>query len=361
MAEGFYSLHAQVISRGAGRSAVAAAAYRSGTDLVRVHRDGYVEHHDYTRRQGVDQTGIVLPPNAPEWAANREQLWCQVEEAEKRKDAQLCREFRVAFDHRMDSEQRRAVLNEFMGQQFADRGFAADWAIHKPDKEGDARNWHAHILVPLRTFEGEAFAKKKAQEYADWNNRTERLEQWRAEWSAVQNRAATRYDLRDTQGEQLTFDHRSYADREIDQEPTLHLGPDATALERRGVQTDIGNTNRTIMARNAQKQADVAPSEPIMPLKETKAEPHPRISQNCSKPQLWEVWDAAERRDARREREEEQKREQSNPFDKIIQQSQNMEREQQSPKSDGTNILSRPYLPANDNDEPSKQQHGLEL
>ena len=412
MADGFYSLHAQVISRGAGRSAVAAAAYRSGTDLIRVHKDGHVEHHDYTRRQGVDQIGIALPADAPEWAANREQLWCRVEETEKRKDAQLCREFRVAFDHRMNPEQRHEVLHEFMGQQFTDKGYAADWAIHKPDKEGDDRNWHAHVLVPLRTFDGEEFARTKAQEYGNWNNRTDRLEEWRAQWATVQNRAAQRYGLCDSQGESLTFDHRSYDDRNIDQEPTQHLGPDATALERQGVQTEIGNQNRAMQERNAlrnlhhrqaqfesgslldqrevslpvprqahkQVSQPTAAAEVAQAPEQTRAAKEPSNKENTTstvtgtqrkaafgKPQLWDVWDAAERRDARREHEEEQQREQQhkrkNPFDKIIEQGKAAQKNNEPPKEEASsNFPSVSPHPANDNDDKEKRRrHGLEL
>lgn len=84
-----YRLSAQVISRSAGRSATAAAAYRAGVRLED-RRTGQL--HDYERRSGVVHAEIMAPEQTPAWMLDRNALWNAVEIAEKRKDAQLSRE-----------------------------------------------------------------------------------------------------------------------------------------------------------------------------------------------------------------------------------------------------------------------------
>ena len=122
-----YHMHAEVISRARGGSAVAAAAYRSGEKLVD-ERTG--EAHDYSRRDGVDGAEIVAPEGAPEWARDRERLWNEAEAAEKRKDSQVAREVRVALPRELDPEQRHGLVREFAKAEFAERGMVADVSYH---------------------------------------------------------------------------------------------------------------------------------------------------------------------------------------------------------------------------------------
>jgi hypothetical protein len=89
-----YHFSVQVIGRAAGRSAVAAAAYRSGS---RLRDDRLDRDHDFSNKPGVVHCEVMLPENAPEVWEDRERLWNDVEAAEMRKDAQLAREVESPF------------------------------------------------------------------------------------------------------------------------------------------------------------------------------------------------------------------------------------------------------------------------
>lgn len=239
----YYHLSLSIISRGDGRSAVACASYRSG-QLLRDER--YGKTHDYGRRSGIREIGITLPPEAPEWMRDREKLWNAVELAEKRKDAQLAREFVLAFPHQLDDLQRRELMDEFIQSEITSRGYVADWAIHAPNRAGDERNFHVHVMATMRTASADGFAPKKDRSL----NTPDQLVRWREAWAEIQNRGFERYDLRDEAGRLHHVDHRSYKDRGVGREPTIHLGVHAVAIERRGGRTDRGDVNREIEKLN---------------------------------------------------------------------------------------------------------------
>jgi hypothetical protein len=233
-----YRFAAQVISRSQGRSATAAAAYRSG-GIIADTRTGEV--HDYTRKGGVEWTGIAAPENAPVWAKDREKLWNLVEQAEKRRDAQLAREVQLSLPHELNFQQRRALVCAFVEQEFVARGMIADIAMHQPDRGGDARNFHVHIMLTTRQIGPEGFGKKNR----DWNSREE-LFAMRESWAALQN--AHLRDHFGAKAPQVT--HLSYAERGIEKVATVHLGPIATGMERQGIQTMLGDHNRDAERRN---------------------------------------------------------------------------------------------------------------
>lgn len=239
-----YRLSAQVISRKAGRSAVASAAYRSASQM-RDERTG--EMHDFRKKGGLVHEEILAPENAPDWMHDREQLWNAVEAAERRKDAQLAREIQLSLPHELTPEQRLELVRGFVQGQFVDRGMIADLAVHEPGKFGDDRNHHAHIMLTMRELTGEGFGQKNR----DWNSR-EVLEQWREQWAQHQNRDLERY------GHTARVDHRSYEDRGIDREPTQHLGPTAHEMEQRGEPSRIGDENRAREERNSDRAQDHA-------------------------------------------------------------------------------------------------------
>lgn len=241
--DGYYHLSVTVIGRGTGRSAVACAAYRSG-EALRDERYGKV--HDYARRRGILETGIELPQGAPEWMRDRERLWNAVEAAERRKDAQLAREFVLAFPHQLNADQRRELLLEFVRLEITSRGLAADWAIHAPNRAGDERNLHAHLMCSLRGINAEGFEAKKDRSL----NATDQLVVWRERWAQLQNKALSRYRILDGDGQPLRVDHRSFDARGIGREATFHMGVHATAMQRRGVATELGEANRAILAAN---------------------------------------------------------------------------------------------------------------
>lgn len=236
-----YRFSAQVIKRADGRSAVAAAAYRSGERL----QDERLEMpFDYRSRGGVEHTEIMLPDGAPERFADRSTLWNEVEAAEKRADAQVSREVQVSLPHELTLEQRQELVREFVQEAFVSKGMVADVALHTPDPEGDQRNYHAHIMLTTRQIDGDGFGAKARE----WNSR-EQLTEWREQWATVQNRHLERA----LGPEAPKVSHKSLEDQGLDREATVHLGPTASAIERKGQRSERGETNREVKASNAER------------------------------------------------------------------------------------------------------------
>lgn len=217
-----YHCSANVISRSSGRSATGASAYRSGSEITD-ERTGLI--HDYSNKKGVSYTEILTPDGAPAWASDRAKLWNAVEQAEKRKDAQLCREIEVAIPRELDTQQKRELVREFAQTQFVEKGMVADICIHHENDE----NPHAHILLTLRPFDGEQFGKKERS----WNDKTQ-LQSWRSEWANHANLALERA------GHKNRIDHRTLEEQGIERIPQIHIGPNVLQMEARGIQTDRG-------------------------------------------------------------------------------------------------------------------------
>ncbi|WP_283163093.1 MULTISPECIES: MobQ family relaxase [Pseudomonas chlororaphis group] len=249
-----YHATTKPIARSAGRSAVAAAAYRSGSELVD-ERTGLV--HDYTRKGGVVSAEIIAPDGG---SAERGALWNAAELAENRKDSRTAREWIVALPAELDAGQRRELAVSF-GAELARRyGVAVDVAIHEPDREGDNRNHHAHILTTTRRVSRGAAGElvmgdKSSIELADKKRRelglgpaADEVKAIRQLWEQTANRALERA------GSTERIDARSLKDQGIDREATTHLGPVASEMERRGRISDRGDGNRQVMANNEQRQ-----------------------------------------------------------------------------------------------------------
>ncbi|MCB0104501.1 MAG: MobA/MobL family protein, partial [Caldilineaceae bacterium] len=226
-----YHYSAKVIGRSAGRSVTAAAAYRAGVDI---HDATTGLDHNYSRRTGIIESAILTPEQVPDWATDRAKLWNAVEQAEKRKDAQLAREVEVSLPHELSHEQRRDLLANFAKDRFVAKGMIADISYHAPGKGGDDRNYHAHILLTLRPLNDHG---KFGNKNRDWNHK-QSLVQDREAWANYLNQALERV------GSQAHVDSRSFQERGLAQKPTKHLGPDATEMERRGEATRIGDENR---------------------------------------------------------------------------------------------------------------------
>lgn len=301
-----YHLEAKIVSRGAGRSAVAAAAYLSCSRMLNEY-DGV--QHDYTRKQGLVWQAVFLPDMAPvEWQ-DREKLWNAVEETEKTKDSRLAREFVAALPIELSRQQQIALLQKFVREQFVAEGMCADVAVH----DTDGHNPHAHILLTVRPLtETGAWQYKTEKEYlcvkggeergftaaefksaqaegwekqyqykvdkkkvymapsqaekcgyervskypkstkygrqnpisARWNSE-EHLLVWREAWATAANRCL------ELAGHAERIDHRSHAARGLEERPTVHEGVAAQALERRGILSDRCELNRQIKADNA--------------------------------------------------------------------------------------------------------------
>jgi hypothetical protein len=235
-----FRFSATVVKRSAGRSATAAAAYRSGEEL---HDRRIDRVFDYTRRRGVLHAEILVPENTPDWMSDRAQLWNAVEIAEKRKDAQLAREVLVSLPHELTQEQRLDLVRDFVREEFVARGMIADLTVHTPDRKGDERNHHAHVMLTMREITGEGFGKKAR----DWNA-TEELEQWRAAWADAVNRTLEKY------GHEARVDHRSLEAQDLDREPEPKLGPVATEMEREGRPSHAGDDRRAARDRNRRRE-----------------------------------------------------------------------------------------------------------
>ena len=239
-----YHLSAKTISRSQGRSATAAAAYRSGARIID-ERTGVL--HDYQRRRGVEAAFLLLPASAPDWASDRAGLWNAAEQAETRKNSTVAREFEIALPAELDAEQRQRLAADFARELVARHGCAADVAIHRPGRAGDSRNHHAHILLTTRRLTAAGFTEK-TRELDDL--KSGEIGRWRARFAEVQNER-----LREA-GVEARVDHRSLEAQVIDREATIHLGPAATALERRGVPTRLGESNRAVQTSHAERQRD---------------------------------------------------------------------------------------------------------
>ena len=303
-----YHLEAKIVSRGAGRSAVAAAAYLS-CSRMRNQYDGV--QHDYTRKQGLGWRQVFLPATAPAEWQDRETLWNAVEETETAKDSRLAREFVAALPIELSREEQIQLLQDFIKEQFVADGMCADAAIHDPYPPG--HNPHAHILLTVRPLDekgkwqyktekeylcvkdGEErgftaaefkqaqadgwekqyqykVGKKKvymtpsaaqAQGYERiskypkstkygrhnpiterWNS-DEQLVLWRQAWADVTNLHLERT------GHEERIDHRSHAERGLLERPTVHEGVVARAMEKKGIISDRCELNRQIKADNA--------------------------------------------------------------------------------------------------------------
>ena len=217
-----YHLSVKTISRAAGRSATAAAAYRSGC-VISDFRTG--EIFDYRRKRGVVSAYLVLPSNAPEWASDRAALWNAAETAETRKNSTVAREFEIALPEELSADERKRLALNFAREIVARHGCAADVAIHSPAKNGDHRNHHAHILCSTRRLTSQGFGEKTRE--LDERKSLE-IVRWRKRFAEIQNAF-----LRES-GSAYAVDHRSLEARGIRRQPTAHNGAVVTAILRRG-------------------------------------------------------------------------------------------------------------------------------
>ena len=304
-----YHLEAKVVSREKGRSAVAASAYLSCSKILNDY-DGV--QHDYTRKKGLVWQEVFLPENAPTEWQDRSVLWNAVEESEKTKDSRLAREFVVALPIELNKSEWQKLLTEFIQEQFVSDGMCADVAIHDPHPPG--HNPHAHIMLTVRpldeqgkwqyktekeylcvrngeekgftatefkTAQADGWEKQyhykvgrkkvymppseaekhgyerankhpKSTKYGRQNpiaerwNSDEQLLVWREKWADVTNKYLAQYPWIDAR-----IDHRSHAARGLDEQPTIHEGVTARALEKKGIISDRCELNRQIKADNA--------------------------------------------------------------------------------------------------------------
>lgn len=259
-----YHCTCKIISRGQGRSAVGAAAYRSGEKLYNEY-DGI--EHDYTKKGGVVYSEIMLCENTPKEYQDRQTLWNAVEQIEKSSKAQLAREYEVALPAELSREEQIKLVRDFAKENFVDNGMCVDFSIH--DKEDG--NPHAHIMLTTRPIEqdnswgvkqkkeyildknGQKQYDKKKQTYkcktvktTNWDSK-EFLQRSRESWAEKVNQELEKKSL------PQRIDHRSLKEQGVDRVPTIHEGG-ARKLEKRGIKTDRGKINREIKTANGQMQ-----------------------------------------------------------------------------------------------------------
>ena len=234
-----YHLSVKAVSRGGGRSAVACAAYRQAESL---HDERTGQTHDYERKRGVKARLLMMPDGAggsavmagENWTVERERLWNAAEAAERRKDARVAREYELALPHELDAASRRRLVTVFAGELVERFGVAVDAAIHAPGREGDRRNWHAHVLTTTRKATPEGLGEKAGIELSDTaraklglGSGAAEIEGLREVWGALINRELERARVAER------VDHRSYARQGRGEQARQHLGPAASSLERK--------------------------------------------------------------------------------------------------------------------------------
>lgn len=246
-----YHCSMKPIARASGRSAVAAAAYRSGERLVNAS-DGRV--HDFRSKSGIEHAEIVLPAGVDAtWAVDRSTLWNAADRAEKRKDARVAREFEVALPHELAPQQRLDLTRAF-AQDLANRYSAAvDFALHSPSGETDIRNHHAHILMTVREVTPEGLGAKTRMEWSNARLLAEglptshmQLRDLRQAWEHHANEHLARA------GHHERIDHRSHEARGLEIAPTQHMGVHATEMQRRGMDVSRVRLEEEAARQNAQ-------------------------------------------------------------------------------------------------------------
>ena len=172
-----YHLRAQIISRGDGGSAVAAAAYRSASRLTD-ETSGII--HDFRRKRGVAHTEIMGPPNAPEWIYDRQILWNAVESIERRRDAELAWELEIALPVELSLDDHIELIHRYVRCEFVAAGMIVDIAVHRDN----IHNPHTHLMLSTRSITSQGFGPKGRA-----RNEAENLIAWRRDWADLVNAA----------------------------------------------------------------------------------------------------------------------------------------------------------------------------
>lgn len=256
------SLHVGIISRRKGRSSVQIAAYCSRSKL---HDEYTGKTYDYTDRNDLIYHNVMLPDCAPDGFHDSAILWNDVERIEKARNSRLARALTIALPKELGHDAHINMVRQYAQKFFVHRGMCADISIH--DK-GDG-NPHTHILLTTRsmTNNGEWTFKQQRNYLLDKNGERirdpvthrfklgrsikandwdspERIEEWRKGWAETCQSWFEQYGIH----KEVT--HLSFAKQGIDREPTIHLGAKVKALEARGLQTDRGKKNRSIVEHN---------------------------------------------------------------------------------------------------------------
>jgi ATP-dependent exoDNAse (exonuclease V) alpha subunit len=243
-----FHLNLSSISRAKGRTATAASAYRSG-EKITDDRTGLT--FDYTKRQkDILASGLLFPETASVKGWNRSELWNAAEEAEKRKNSCVAKEITIAIPAELNQKQAAALVAGFGKWLVTRYGCAVDFALHGPNRKGDGRNTHAHLLMTDRRLSGDQFGEK-IRELTNRTQGKQETEAIRQAWEKLSNRML----LFAEHSQQI--DRRSLAAQGIAREPTRKIGVAATAMERKGIHTELVRLNRAIVEANERVQREV--------------------------------------------------------------------------------------------------------
>lgn len=234
-----FHLSVKVISRSSGRSVVAAAAYRGAE---RLHDERLDRDHDFTNKDGVVHSEVMLPEGAPEEFADREKLWNAVEAAEKRKDAQLAREVEFAIPRELSQEQGVELARQFAETEFVEKGMLADLNVHWDIGADGQPKPHAHVMLTMREVGKDGFGAK----VREWN-KSELVEQWRERWAEHVNQRLAALDI------DARIDHRSLEAQGIDLEPQDKIGPAASRMGGHGLEAERIDEHRAVAQRNGER------------------------------------------------------------------------------------------------------------
>ena len=261
-------LYIIIVQRSKGNSAVAGAAYQAGEKLFSEYDQKPKDHRK--KQHEVVYTEIMLPTNAPPEYADRATLWNSAEEVEKQWNSQLARRFVVALPREVPLEMCPQMMQEYCNEHFVSKGMCCDFAIHDPDPPG--HNPHCHIMLTMRAIDENGKWMPKSRKVYDLDENGERIklpsgrwkchkestvdwneqyhaEEWRHGWEVIQNKYL------ELAGSAERVDMRSYERQGLDIIPTVHMGAAVSALERKGIETNIGNLNRDIKAANRMMNA----------------------------------------------------------------------------------------------------------
>lgn len=288
-----YHLSTKPISRSSGRSAVASIAYRAG---IAITDERLGKTYDYTKRHGVLWTGLATPNG---FKVDRNELWNLAEKSENRSNSRTAREIVINIPHELmggDLGTGNMLAHEFASRLSKKYQVAVDVAVHAPDKQGDNRNFHAHLLLTTRKIEldrnGNIKLTDKSQlemsntqlKQAGLLSNQDELKEIRKAWADLTNEYLAEHGIAER------IDHRSHKDRGLDTLPTVKMGWQATELERKGIRTDVGDKNRDIKAYNANlMQQKILASEIVIQrtlknASKTPIEPHKDISARVTSP-----------------------------------------------------------------------------
>ncbi|ACB54630.1 unknown (plasmid) [Crocosphaera subtropica ATCC 51142] len=232
-----YHLNAKIISRSNGQSATEAAAYRAAE---KIHDLRIGETFNYTRKKGVYATEILTPHNAPNWMADRSQLWNAAELFEKRSNSRTAREFDIALPTELTHPQKQELVRNFAQDNFVDKGLVADLAFH----EINTHNPHVHIMITTRIVDENGLgAKDRSLDKKDF------LLKLRESWATYTN------DALESIGSSEKIDHRSLKEQNISRIPQIHLGANVAAMMKRGIATERGDEYLEIKTTNEQIEA----------------------------------------------------------------------------------------------------------